>query len=241
MRRSGGRELLSGYCSTARLVEEGRLPLREGDPASLRAKCPIVFIDGRRCADPSHEGVEIETCKACHAVRSPDEIDQVFGRCIDVEECTENLREWLAGHPTYRMLQEVKEMAEQVREEEYGAKIERQKATRPDLITPGRCEHCGAETKSRFAPGHDAKLKSVLLRLGREGDPEAAAELVLRNWIETFDTLRLDEITEYVAEGILEDTGRDVWLRERVVARLARIDAGTEVEDAIRSKERVGG
>ena len=46
-----------------------------------------------------------------------------------------------------------------------------------------KCEcGCGAEVKSRFLPGHDAKLKSRLVNQALEGDGAAARELRKRNW-----------------------------------------------------------
>jgi hypothetical protein len=41
---------------------------------------------------------------------------------------------------------------------------------------------CGAEVKSRFLPGHDAKLKSRLVTQGLDGDPAAVKELRKRKW-----------------------------------------------------------
>jgi hypothetical protein len=46
----------------------------------------------------------------------------------------------------------------------------------------GRCEHCGVPTGGRFAPGHDAKLKSTLVAGARQGNFKDVAELVLRGW-----------------------------------------------------------
>lgn len=47
----------------------------------------------------------------------------------------------------------------------------------------GRCEHCGAPTGGRFAPGHDAKLKSVLWKGVKDGNYKDWAELLLRGWL----------------------------------------------------------
>lgn len=42
---------------------------------------------------------------------------------------------------------------------------------------------CGAATKGgAFLPGHDARLRSSLLRRHRIGIPEATQELKRRNW-----------------------------------------------------------
>ena len=58
-----------------------------------------------------------------------------------------------------------------------------QKATQPRLCACG----CGIEITSRskkveFCPGHDAKLKSMLVQRALKGDTEALDELVRRDW-----------------------------------------------------------
>jgi hypothetical protein len=58
---------------------------------------------------------------------------------------------------------------------------QREQGTRP-------CEcGCGAEVRSRFLPGHDAKLKSRLLREARSSDPilrlPAKLDLERRGWL----------------------------------------------------------
>lgn len=46
-----------------------------------------------------------------------------------------------------------------------------------------RCEcGCGVIVKSKFAQGHDSKLKSSLLRAFNGGEAEAGDELVKRGW-----------------------------------------------------------
>lgn len=42
---------------------------------------------------------------------------------------------------------------------------------------------CGAEVARRFRPGHDAKLKSALLRAWRDGDPQAGRRLDELGWL----------------------------------------------------------
>lgn len=41
---------------------------------------------------------------------------------------------------------------------------------------------CGAPVSRRFKPGHDAKLKSVLLKAAREGDQSALRQLERHGW-----------------------------------------------------------
>lgn len=44
---------------------------------------------------------------------------------------------------------------------------------------------CGAMVKRRFRPGHDARLKSALLKKMKKGNAEATNELKKRKWIKT--------------------------------------------------------
>ena len=55
----------------------------------------------------------------------------------------------------------------------------------PSRAAPGRCQHCGASTGGKFAPGHDAKLKSQLLKGARAGSAKDWAELRIRGWVTT--------------------------------------------------------
>ena len=41
---------------------------------------------------------------------------------------------------------------------------------------------CGAEVRSRYLPGHDAKHKSALINRALEGDAAATRELRKRGW-----------------------------------------------------------
>lgn len=87
----------------------------------------------------------------------------------------------------------------------------------------GKCEHCGAPTGGRFAVGHDAKLKGELLKAARDGDAEAAAEMVYRTWWDWTKAERelpteqdLDQ-----ARGILDadDEAIAKWITRRVTRR----------------------
>ena len=42
---------------------------------------------------------------------------------------------------------------------------------------------CGAVVERRFLPGHDAKLKSRLIRLSLQGDAEATSRLETLGWL----------------------------------------------------------
>ena len=59
----------------------------------------------------------------------------------------------------------------------------RENTTPPRPVEGGSCWcGCGAPVKSRFKPGHDAKLKSRLVKLARDGDRSAKAQLEQLGW-----------------------------------------------------------
>lgn len=62
----------------------------------------------------------------------------------------------------------------------------------PSRAATGRCEHCGAPTGGRFAPGHDAKLKSQLWKGACGGSWKDWAELRLRGWATNKMEISLD-------------------------------------------------
>lgn len=85
--------------------------------------------------------------------------------------------------------------------------------TAPD----GRCEHCGAPCgkRSRFAAGHDAKLKSVLFGEARRGNTKSLAELLLRGWLKDDFLIQPEVLTG--AHNIVEEHGYEfVERRNRV-------------------------
>lgn len=66
-------------------------------------------------------------------------------------------------------------------------------ATKPNLCLCG----CGAETKSRFRPGHDAKLKSRLINTAldesapKRDRTKAEAQLATLGWSHLLETSRV--------------------------------------------------
>lgn len=63
-----------------------------------------------------------------------------------------------------------------------------------------RCECCGAGSRSRFLPGHDAKLKSKLFKQAKTGSDRAALELELRGWLRL---VKYEQIPEPTLERAL--------------------------------------
>lgn len=65
-----------------------------------------------------------------------------------------------------------------------GTEPEDRVASRTPRKTSGECECCGVPTRGgRFAPGHDARLKSRLKTAAKAGDKEAYRQLVERGWV----------------------------------------------------------
>jgi hypothetical protein len=73
--------------------------------------------------------------------------------------------------------------------------------------TTGSCECCGEPTKGgRFAPGHDAKLASILRAKVKGGGDEAAGaydELKRRGWLKKLPVglIKPEDLTELSAEA----------------------------------------
>jgi hypothetical protein len=82
-----------------------------------------------------------------------------------------------------RRRKEERERREQVRAQA-GGEIEDRPAVRNPRPITGQCECCGVPTKGgKFAPGHDARLKSRLKKAAADGDKDAHKQLVERGWI----------------------------------------------------------
>lgn len=95
---------------------------------------------------------------------------------------------------------------------------------RPQTGDGGRCEcGCGAGVRSRFAPGHDAKLKSTLLREARAGDSAAWLEMRIRGWSRLVPDAKLPDsgvrVSAYLAQERMTADRKDSWLAGRVASR----------------------
>lgn len=115
------------------------------------------------CPCSRHQGEN--RCRYCRYDHGSnvDGYDVASRRCLDNDACTRRMR------PESQAVQEQITAA--------------RAATRQSR--PGRsCEcNCGGTTRGgRFLPGHDAKLKSLLLRAAAGGDTEAGEELRRRGW-----------------------------------------------------------
>jgi hypothetical protein len=82
---------------------------------------------------------------------------------------------------------------------------------------PGRCEHCGGETKGgRFIPGHDAKLKGDLVR---EATEEATAERIARGWTIAAKAMQDFSRPAQLRIGKLVEEG-DAFITRRIAERI---------------------
>lgn len=83
----------------------------------------------------------------------------------------------------------------------------------------GVCHHCGEPTKGGiFVAGHDAKLKGELKRAAQDGDIDALAEILYREWPQPKDTSDADLNK---AARIAGHKNADAWFEGRVVARIS--------------------
>lgn len=211
-----GRVIL-GLCKGGKEAERGLVSSETAPtPADWHARCPGVDSARRICECECHE--PDGRCRACKTDDLPD--GSVL--CWDEVGCKRRQHEQLQNHPKYQQLQKCREQAKiaqgEVRE------IRRERAEpRP---TTGRCEHCGEPTKGgRFVPGHDAKLKGILLGLATaENTPldqaeDAVVELMMRDWVSANAKKKIPAMLIDQAEKLHNNRGV-TWLAKRVADRI---------------------
>jgi len=101
-----------------------------------------------------------------------------------------------------------------------GEKGPEKASKRPSGAGPVPCQcGCGTKVPGRFAPGHDAKLKSRLVQEAEGGNASAAAELYQRRWMKLVKADRIPEPTlrrgEQLAQQDRELTYRRTTRRTR--------------------------
>lgn len=98
-----------------------------------------------------------------------------------------------------------------------GLEAERRPKRAPE--STNRCACCGRPCKSRFLPGHDAKLKSRLYAAAKQGDAYAWAELALRGWSRLGKISEVERQTREEGESIATNVvgrGRaESWIERR--------------------------
>lgn len=229
-----------GQCRTATLVAEGKIGSTT-DAEGWHKLCKGVTVDGRgvvhRCICPHHEGerrcVDCGELDAELDVDNPEPAMQV--RCADREACAERFKARLAANPAMQRYRELDRRVAEIKAAEAPAKQEEQRGRREKTITPGRCHHCGEQTRGgNFAAGHDMKLKGILLRAARDGDERALAEFMERGWFKDAKTHKVPQELVDAAEAL--GTNSSTWLTQRVEQRLAMVDAGVDPEEAVRTQ-----
>ncbi|MEW2494340.1 hypothetical protein AB0942_12455 [Streptomyces nodosus] len=86
----------------------------------------------------------------------------------------------------------------------------------------GRTTGCAAETKRQFAPGHDAKLKSFLIKAGAEGAEVIRIVDGIASPADASTHAAKFVFGHMVAAGITRAEGKAAEKAERAAARAAR-------------------
>lgn len=234
------RYALSAWCMTAEEVEE------QGEPYSVDSKqnvqdpdywhemCPIATLQeshlrARANGDPELVPERITICISdwhhkharcwvCRG-RADDgiELDPERRNCVDLVACSERAQIRLEQHPGYERWKQFTAAVDERKAQEAQNGDTKPRAPRKDRPTSGRCEHCGEPTKGgRFVAGHDAKLKGQLIREAAEGDINAVAEAMARNW---YKPGRFPDL-EDAAFAIVQATETETLIQQRTTERL---------------------
>lgn len=154
--------MLSGHCHRESIAEDP-------DEATIAHNlCHVVYPRQTggyyTCPCPRHAGEN--RCRICRHDHHDniETYDVATHRCADNDACTRRIRP-----------------ESQAVKEQIAAARAANSRTRPSRD----CEcGCGGTTRGgRFQPGHDAKLKSDLLRRAADGDTNAGEELRTRGWV----------------------------------------------------------
>lgn len=168
----------AGHCRSCKGAV--RLPKSSAHPSGLLI-CYCVNCDKAvRCLDCGNQ--------------FPENVNAETWRCWDPLMCRDRIRLRQSSDRLWRMIQECKTASARRRKEnrlrrevvrsEVGPEVEDRVAKRSPRPAEGFCECCGVRTKGgKFAPGHDARLKSRLKKAASAGNKAAHKELVERGWI----------------------------------------------------------
>jgi hypothetical protein len=154
--------MLSGHCHTeAHAATPETAPQHHDRCAGAYAQPSGVIIT---CPCPRHAGEQ--RCRVCrHDHTVAEDFDPAGRQCADHDSCARRISTAHHESPARQAIKEAR------------ATITPRKAARD-------CEcACGGQTRGgRFMPGHDAKLKSILLARARAGDDAARDDLRRRGW-----------------------------------------------------------
>lgn len=126
------------------------------------------------CTGCRHELV----CLACGRRGASAETAQ----CPDTQACAGEALARQQRNPLFQMLKECREASRvaSLNLQDYRARV-RVGGASPDVV--GRCSCCGEDTRhGSWIRGHAVGLRLKLIRQTTEGDVEALAELVAREW-----------------------------------------------------------
>lgn len=210
--------------------------------------CPGVLVGARgesRCGCPHHDGEEITPkdihrwCTKCgNADPSREKTTGTDGLvCADRTVCDTEYRYKLETNPAWARM--VERRAENDRRKaELVARESAAGAGKSGRDKVGRCHWSGDPTRGgKFLPGNDAKLKSLLVRLGKSGDLGAIAELLYRDWPH-----QEEDYTPYLyrdAQELNNGEDADQWFDARIEKRWAAIESGRTPEQAVRGRAEV--
>lgn len=123
-----------------------------------------------------------------------DDVNPRTWSCRDQYGCRSRIEMRLKNDRLWQLIQACKSSGANERKQkrldaerikaQVGGEPEDRVAVRTPRPTRGECECCGVPTKGgKFAPGHDARMKSRLKAASNQGDKEAYRQLVERGWI----------------------------------------------------------
>lgn len=172
-----------GHCKTG---------LHRSCKGAVRVPITKKYPDGLlRCYCP--DCVPQVRCLTCSNQFS-DDVDPVTWLCLDAVVCAGRVSLQRRNDSVWQLIQQCKSAGARqrradradrarIRAETANEPLDRE-ASRTPRPTSGQCECCGAPTKGgRFAPGHDARLKSRLRKASDTGDKAAYKQLVERGWV----------------------------------------------------------
>lgn len=132
-------------------------------------------------------------CKplACIKCHSTEGVSPETWKCTDADACEAAVARRIASNPTLQVIREITARARERVAQEKGIARTAEPASAVFRPGAGKCEcGCGASTGSRFAMGHDARLRSQLAKAYRgvpehslPGDRNAGLELAARGGI----------------------------------------------------------
>jgi hypothetical protein len=227
------RYCLTPICDTAQGIEDGTVTATDRSAEAWHMLCPVATYHAGYLTICNHEWHHANPrcwiCKGRHVEGTSTQLDPERRCCLDAEACALRAKTRTESDPRFERYQQYREQAAKVeRADERRAEPRAPRVERP---TEGTCDHCGAPTKGgHFVAGHDAKLKSELAALAREGDVEALAELMLRptGWLK-IDRIKPSAAQMKAADQIVQTVPTETFLVSRSLLRAKRhVTAGLD-------------